>query len=277
MSFGKRGIEPPEKPQRGEATEYRSPRRVAGGGEEGNFKLLTQLLKILGVFAACYAGYSVILPKVLALTVGHPITGMVPPRSPEGRALRQKAIDRALALRSPEIREIEIRLDDACMPRGAQTIHTPLAQVEYWVDPESQWAPDAEDPRAQMHIKDASSYLACVARLERQRFCQPYFQAKYASQLKRYFETVRTYNGRAEQIAILTRMGREKSRREYGTDKGGDETPMESIGLDPSISAAVKNLSSDGYLSAKNFGPFGFGVPAEVAPFLQPATQRYCR
>ncbi|WP_036294686.1 hypothetical protein [Methylosinus sp. PW1] len=272
MSFGKRGTKS-ENERRAE-TRRLSPGQTKGGEKADGFKLVKQLLKIAGVFAICYAGYNFILPELLALTIGHPVTGMVPPRSPEGRALRQQAIDRALAGRSPEIRQIEVRLDEACMPTGAQTIHTPLARVEYWVDPEQQWAADVQDPRGQMHIKDVAGYLSCVSRLERQRFCQPYFQAKFASQLERYFDTLRTHNERAEQIASLYRLSR--ARRPGETNVDGMASEPQSIGLHPSVIATVEDLSRNGYLSAKNFGPFGFGVPKEIASFLLPATQKSC-
>lgn len=273
MSFGKRGTKSENERNRGE-TQRLSPSQTKDGAKPEGFKLVKQLMKIAGVFAICYAGYNFILPELLALTIGHPVTGMVPPRSPEGRALRQQAIDQALAGRSPEIRQIEVRLDEACMPTGAQTIHTPLARVEYWVDPEQQWAADVQDPRGQMHIKDVAGYLSCVSRLERQRFCQPYFRAKFASQLKRYFDTLRTHNDRAEQIASLYRLSR--ARRPGGTNVDGMASETQSIGLHPSVIATVEDLSSNGYLSAKNFGPFGFGVPKEIASFLLPATQKSC-
>lgn len=273
MSFGKRGTKSPNE-RHCAGTERLSPGQTKDGAKTDSFKLVKQLSKIAGVFAICYAGYNFVLPELLALTIGHPITGMVPPRSPEGRALRQQAIDQALARRSPEIRQIEMRLDEACMPTGAQTIHTPLAQVEYWVDPEQQWAADVQDPRGQMHIEDVPGYLSCVSRLELQRFCQPYFQAKFASQLKRYFETLRTHNDRAEQIASLERLAR--ARRPGGTNVDDIASKTQSIGLHPSVIATVEDLSSHGYLSAKNFGPFGFGVPKEIASFLLPATQKNC-
>ncbi|WP_330084500.1 hypothetical protein [Methylocystis iwaonis] len=282
MSFGKRGSTNKKARQFQETN--RTPRNAQAetGADD---KLLRQILRILGVFVVCFVGYRFVLPEILALTFGHPVTGFVPPRSPEGRALRQQAIDQALAVRAPEIRRVEIRLDDVCMPAGAQTIHTRLDKVEYWVDPESKWAPDSQDPRGQIEIKQAPEYLSCISKIERQRFCQPYFRTKFASQLRRYFESVATFNASAQKLRDFSRIAHAQYDASFRCDASNSDPQsacdidraVPTIGLDPIIIALVKDLSSNDYLAASNFGPFGSSVPKEIAPFMQPVSRKNCQ
>ena len=163
MSFGKRGVETPSGKKLSNGPIEREPQQIGNRDRIFESKLIQQLRTIATFFAVLLGGNYVLGSGINKYVLGNPVTGMVDPRSVEGRKLQQASIDAALAARPGDVRQLEIHVDDLCMPKNAQTWRTPPDKVEYWVDSPTYWAVDAEDPRGQLLLTDVPAYLHCVA------------------------------------------------------------------------------------------------------------------